>query len=385
MKFIFKILAIILFQIWISSPAGAVSWSYSSVPDDRESLFNPETVLNDMEKVADWQLNHWKQNGFKYAKWDWTNGAGYTGFFELSKISKKETYLNTLLEIGNDLKWNTGPHRFFADDYCIGQTYALLYQKYKDPVMIRAFKALADSIVEMPFTESLAWKNRINQREWAWCDALFMGPPALAYLSAATGDPAYLNKASKLWWKTTAYLYDKKERLYFRDSTYFTKREKNGEKVFWSRGNGWVAGGLVRVLENMPENHPDRKKFIRLYKDMMKRIVSLQQADGSWHSSLLDPKNFPTIETSGTGFYCYSILWGLNHGILKKSDYFPAAKKAWTALISAVQPDGMLGYVQPVGAAPKQVSEKNTEIYGVGAFLLAGTQFYNYLLRAEKD
>jgi rhamnogalacturonyl hydrolase YesR len=173
----------------------------------------------------------------------------------------------------------------------------------------------------MPHDESLEWKNQIGNREWAWCDALFMGPTALGYLSAATGDAKYLDIATKLWWKTTDYLYDPKEHLYFRDQTFFDKTEKNGKKVFWSRGNGWVLAGLVRVLQNTPENYPGRKKLVNLYKDMSERVASLQQADGSWHASLLDPESYPIKETSGTGFYTYALLWGINNNILKKKKY----------------------------------------------------------------
>lgn len=165
-------------------------------------------------------------------------------------------------------------------------------------------------------------------REWAWCDALFMAPTSLAYLSTATGDSKYLDIANKLWWKTTDFLYDKEEYLYFRDESYFEKREKNGKKMFWSRGNGWVMGGLVRMLSNMPKNYPDRPKYIKLYKEMAAKIASIQQADGSWHSSLLDPESYPVKETSGTGFYTYAILWGLNNGILDKKTYWPVIEKS---------------------------------------------------------
>ena len=48
--------------------------------------------------------------------------------------------------------------------------------------MIQKFRLPADSIVALPHDESLEWKNGIQFRELAWCDALFMAPPALAYL-----------------------------------------------------------------------------------------------------------------------------------------------------------------------------------------------------------
>ena len=183
--------------------------------------------------------------------------------------------------IGDSLDWNTGPNRQMADDYCVAQMYAQLYLAEKKPVMIAQFKALADSIMARPHTESLEWKNNIASREWAWCDALFMGPPAFAYLSTATGDQRYLDFASKMWFKTTDYLFDKDENLYFSDSRFFTQKEKNGKKIFWSRGNGWVMGGLVRMLSNMPLIIADRARFVDLYRKMAAKIATLQNA--GWH------------------------------------------------------------------------------------------------------
>jgi unsaturated rhamnogalacturonyl hydrolase len=345
----------------------------------KDTIFNPAAVLKIMKRVGDWQLQSWKTDGFKHKKTDWTNGALYTGLFALGQTSGDEKYDQALISIGNDVNWNTGSNRLLADDYCVGQTYSLLYMKYKDPKMIAPFKQQADSIVSLPFNESLEWKNNIQKREWAWCDALFMGPTALAYLSTATGDPKYLNKAVTLWHKTTDYLYDPQAHLYSRDGSYLNKKEKNGEKVFWSRGNGWVLAGLARVIENMPANYPERQKFINQFKDMAAKIAALQQPDGSWHASLLDPDSYPIKETSGTGFYCYALLWGLNHGILNKAQYLPVVKKAWIALVTCVQPDGMLGYVQPIGGSPDKVTEQSNEVYGTGAFLLAGSQLYQYL------
>jgi unsaturated rhamnogalacturonyl hydrolase len=369
-------ITLIIFTL-LSGTTKAINKGKTAVSKD--TIFTPASVLKIMKRVGDWQLQSWKTDGFKHKKTDWTNGALYTGLFALGQTSGDEKYDKALIDIGNDVNWNTGSNRLLADDYCVGQTYSLLYIKYKQPKMIGPFKQQADSIASLPFNESLEWKNNIQKREWAWCDALFMGPTALAYLSTATGDLKYLDKAAGLWWKTTDYLYDPQAHLYSRDGSYLNKKEKNGEKVFWSRGNGWVLAGLARVIENMPANYPGRQKFVDQFKDMAAKIASLQQPDGSWHASLLDPDSYPIKETSGTGFYCYAILWGINHGILNKSQFLPVVKKAWIAMVTSVQPDGMLGYVQPIGGSPDKVTEQSNEVYGTGAFLLAGAQLYEYI------
>ena len=47
--------------------------------------------------------------------------------------------------------------------------------------------------------------------------------------------------------------------------------------------------------------------------------------------------------------------------------------------------DGKLGYVQPIGADPKKVTRNMTEVYGPGAFLLAGTEMYRMAEDAPKQ
>ncbi len=350
-----------------------------------QNYFRADSTLKMMERVADWQFQSWEKNGMRWPKWDWTNGAAYTGFTALNEIANDPKYSKRMYQIGEDLSWNTGPRRFMADDYCIAQMFSQMYSLYKEPKMLAHWREQADSIIAVPHTESLEWKNDISNRQWAWCDALFMGPPSLAYLYTATGEIKYLDIASKLWWKTTEYLYDSAEHLYTRDSRYFNSKEANGKKMFWSRGNGWVLAGLARMLQNMPANYPERSRFEDLFKNMSDKIASLQTADGTWHAALLDPENFPAKETSGTGFFCYALAWGVNHDLLSYEKYKPVIEKAWTALISSVHTDGKLGNVQQIGEKPELVDDNSTEVYGVGGFLLAGSEMIDLLLKHSNE
>lgn len=350
-----------------------------TMPVFAKKKITPDSVLRIMDKVASWQIRSWQEHGKHHPLGDWTMGACYAGFMALNQTGHNDIYLREMKAKGDSLKWNTGPRRTMADDYCVAQMFSQMYMIYKLPIMITHFKTQADSIIAMPHTESLEWKNNIANREWAWCDALFMGPPAFAYLYKATGERKYLDITTKLWFKTTDYLLDKNEDLYYRDSRFFTQREANGKKVFWSRGNGWVMGGLVRVLDNMPAEYPERQKFVDLYQKMAARIAKLQSHDGTWHAALLDPKAYPAKETSGTGFYCYALAYGINKGLIPYKQYHKVVEKAWKALMGSVQPDGKLGYVQQIGEKPEKVTADDTEVYGVGAFLLAGSEVYKML------
>jgi unsaturated rhamnogalacturonyl hydrolase len=341
---------------------------------------DPRAILRVMTAAADWQLAHPSE----HATWDWTQAAFYTGMMAFAKVTDDGKYLAAMRAMGERNQWRPGLRPGHADDYAVIATYAQLYQMDRDPKMLEPAKALFNFLATRKYDESLVWGNAIETRELAWCDALFMGPPAMAAMTVATGDKRYLDLGNRLWWKTTDYLYDTEEHLYFRDSRFFEQRSANGRKIFWSRGNGWVIAGLVRVLDDMPENYPDRGKYVTLYREMAAKVASVQGADGYWRSGLLDPAAMPNPETSGTGFFVYALAWGVNRGVLDRATFEPVVRRGWTAMVKAVQPDGMLGWVQRIGYEPGATTADTTEVYGVGAFLLAGTEMHRLAGRATK-
>lgn len=203
---------------------------------------------------------------------------------------------------------------------------------------------------------------------------LVHGSPVYAKLFTLTGDRKYLDFMNREYRASYDYLFDKDEQLFYRDQRYFDKREANGQKVFWGRGNGWVLAGLVEILQALPENEDTREFYRDLFVRLSNRIAGLQSADGYWHASLLDPASYPSPETSSTGFITYALAWGVNNGLLERTKFMPVIEKGWKAMVDALEPDGKLGYVQPIGADPRKVTREMTEVYGVGAFLLAGCQ-----------
>jgi rhamnogalacturonyl hydrolase YesR len=344
---------------------------------------SPSAILATMERVADWQLTNASPSASRYKENGWTYGAFYTGVTSLDSIAGTPKYHSAMIEEGNKLEWKPGPRAYHADDYCVGQMYLELYLKNHDPAMLKPTKAKLDNILAHPSTNSLAFNKNEKQDRFWWCDALFMGPPTWARMYKATGDKKYLDFMDKEWWAASDFLYDKDEHLFFRDSRYFTLKEANGKKIFWSRGNGWVIAGLARVLEMMPADYPSRPRFETQFKEMAEKIASLQQPDGLWHASLLDPASYPIKETSGSGFYVFALAWGINNGLLDHAKYEPVVQKGWAALVDCVTPEGKLGYVQQVGADPKSFKPEDYEVYGAGGFLLAGKQMYLLAQRAK--
>jgi rhamnogalacturonyl hydrolase YesR len=212
---------------------------------------------------------------------------------------------------------------------------------------------------------------------WWWCDALFMAPPVWTRLAKATGDKSYLDYMDHKWWITSNLLYDLQEHLYTRDATYLDKHEANGKKIFWSRGNGWVMGGLARVLEAMPQDYPTRGKYVEQFQQMAEKVALLQGADGLWRPGLLDEKSYALPEVSGSAFFVYALAWGINHGVLDRVTYLPVVQRGWAGLLTHIYKDGRLGCIQPIGAAPGDFKPTSSYVYGAGAFLLAGSETYS--------
>jgi rhamnogalacturonyl hydrolase YesR len=359
----------------VAAPSGAQGTSAAQA-----TAFSPAidrtAIMKVMMAAADWQLAH----PSTHAPYDWTQAAFYTGMMALAGVTEaagvidSPRYFDAMKAMGEQNQWRPGLRPGHADDYAVIATYAKIYQRDKDKKMLASALALFNFLATRKYDEPLVWGGAIETRELAWCDALFMGPPAMAAVSVATGDKKYLDLANRLWWKTTEYLYDKDEKLYFRDSRYFEQREKNGKKVFWSRGNGWVTAGLARFLQDMPADYPDRARYVALFKEMADKVRTLQGQDGYWRASLLDPESRPNPETSGTGFFVYTLAWGINNGLLDRATYEPGVRKGWEAMVRAMHPDGMLGWVQQIGAEPGSAMFDSTEVYGVGALLLAGSE-----------
>jgi unsaturated rhamnogalacturonyl hydrolase len=370
-KCLFVLTAVLMLAGPILAQPGAPKFS---------SEISTASIRKVMKAVADWQL----ANPGKHSTTHWTYGACFAGLTAWAQMNETDQYFEALKGFGEKNNWQLGSRPYHADDHAVAQMYLSLYEKYRDPAMIAPLMERFDWILANQPDTPLTHDNKEHKKRYNWCDALFMAPPVWTRLSSLTGNKAYLDYSNKEWWVTTDYLYDTEEHLYFRDDRYFDQREANGKKMFWCRGNGWVFGGLVRVISDLPGDFPDRRRYVQIYQEMAAKLLRIQGADGLWRSSLLDPETYPPPEASGSGFFCYGLAWGINRGYLDSDTYLPVVKKAWQGLVGCVHADGKLGWVQPIGAAPGAVTADLTEVYGVGSFLLAGSELYKLGLRENQ-
>jgi len=321
-----------------------------------------------VRKVGNWQLNYSE----KYFNRDWTFAALYAGYMTAARTLPDQRFQSAMLRMGNKFDWQLNPvgpnDDAPANDHAVGQTYLDLYEIYHQKKMMLPTQEVFDAQMKVPDVP--------GKPVWWWCDALFMGPPTWADLYRATGKRAYLDYMDREFWITSKLLYRPQEKLYSRDVTYLNARSKNGQLIFWSRGNGWVMAGIARTLDAMPNDYPSRPKYVEQFKQMASRIATLQGADGLWRTDLLDPAEYPAPEVSGSAFYVYALAWGINQGLLESSTYLPVVKKGWKGLLGHVYQDGRLGAIQSVNSEPGIVPPTSSYVYGVGGFLMAGGELH---------
>lgn len=334
----------------------------------------------------------WQQTHSPCVNSFWDNAAYHTGNMEAYKLTGNVDFYEYSLAWAENNNWQgatgtdktkwkynygeTPDHVLFGDWQICFQTYADLYAIAPDPRKI----ARAREVMEYQMHTD---KNDY----WWWADGLYMVMPVMTKMYKLTGDPLYLKKLHEYWAYSDSIMYDKDECLYYRDAKYTFDKHKsvNGKKDFWARGDGWVIAGLAKIIQDMPADAPCRSEYIDRFKAMAKAVAGCQQPEGYWTRSMLDPEHAPGPETSGTAFFTYGLLWGVRNDYLDKNTYEPVIIKSWNYLAeSAMQADGTIGYVQPIGerAIPGQTVDGNsTANFGVGAFLLAACEMVKYVER----
>ncbi|MBE2214215.1 MAG: BNR-4 repeat-containing protein, partial [Opitutaceae bacterium] len=337
-----------------------------------ERPLEPATILALAERATDWQL----AQDYRRDPRGWEIAPFYIGALEIAKLSASPRFQDELLRRFEAMAWKPAPRDYHADDYCVTQAYAEMHRRHGDAKMLAPSLALFERLLAKPATTPLDWGQPGALDRWSWCDALFMAPASWLDAYAVTGDRRHLDFMNREWWLTTDTLFNAADGFYARDESFLDLREPNGRRLYWSRGNGWVAAGLARTLDRLPREHGDYPRYLALYRRMMDAVLAAQQSDGLWRPGLLDPAAHPARETSGSSFYTFALAWGVNRGLLDRAAVEPAVRRAWNALTACVREDGKLEHVQPIGAAPEGFDPTHTDAFGVGAFLLAGAEVH---------
>lgn len=349
------------------------------------------TEAEQVRAIIDRVNSYWQTNHSPCVWSFWDQAAYHTGNMEAYFLSGNERYRAYSeawaehnewrgAKCNDKSKWRYETYGegdefvLFGDYQICFQTYVDLYNLQPEPHKIARAREVMEYQMSTP-----------NSDYWWWADGLYMVMPVMTKLYRVTGNPRYLEKLYEYICHSDSIMLDKETGLYYRDAKYVypKHRSANGKKDFWARGDGWVLAGLAKVLKDLPAEYAHRQFFVDKFVRMAETVAATQQPEGYWTRSMMDPDHAPGPETSGTAFFTYGLLWGVNNGYLDKEQYLPVIRKAWSYLSkTALQKDGRVGYVQPIGekAIPGQIVDENsTAPFGVGAFLLAACEYVRLL------
>ena len=354
----------------------------SAAKSKKKQAPKPVPAIEIVQKVNDaYQATHSPE-----VRAFWDDAAYFTGNMEAYRLTGNARYLEYSDKWARHNKWSGATekdqskwlykqygesmqHVQFGDWQICFQTYLDMYRMNPDAYKIARAIEVMDYQVKNSATDY-----------WWWADALYMVMPVYTKLYKVTGNEQYLDQLYANYKYADDLMWDKESHLYFRDGKYIYPAHKTdlGKKDFWARGDGWVLAGLAKVLADMPADYKHRPFFVERFQQLAEAVAACQQKEGYWTRSILDPEQAVGPETSGTAFFTYGLLWGMNHRLLDKAKYQPVTDLAWKYLTTvALQADGTVGYVQPIGEKAikgQQLTAKNTANFGTGAMLLAACE-----------
>ena len=332
------------------------------------SLFSSEIITVLLRKANDYQITHPVK---KAADRNWERGTWFTGVMAAGEATGDKRYLDQAMRWGEENQWQPGTEKSGGNILTCAQTYLELYFLNNNRSVIEPVIQWVNSDRSNTPSGAKVWYLEGGRR---YADSLYVGAPTLAMLAKATGEAKYLTWLNNFFGDVQAELFDRADGLFYRDKRFIGTTNLNGKKVFWSRGNGWVFAGLPRILSALPANDPSRPRYEALFKQMAASIAKQQQSDGLWRPNLGDAEEFTMPESSGTGFSCYGMAWGVRNGLLDRETYLPIVRKAWTGLVNCVSEEGRVGWGQSVGDRPAAVKAGDSHEYVTGTFLLAGSE-----------
>lgn len=369
-----------LFALFALCMVGA---DYVVAQDTRSSA----EILKQIETVND----YWQAHNTPYCRAFWDNAAYFTGNMEAYKMTGKAAYLDYSSKWCYHNQWKGAQsddkrnwkYKTYGEghDFVLFGDWQICFQTYIDMYMLNP-----DEFKVARAKEVMSYACHMDENKfWWWSDALYMVMPVMTKMYKLTGDEMYLDRLYENFLWSDSLMFDAEAQLYYRDAKYIYPKVKTacGGKSFWARGDGWVLAGLAKVLADMPKDYRHRDIFVERFRQLAQGVARCQQDAGYWSRSMLCEKDAPGPETSGTAFFTYGFLWGVNNGLLDRATYAPVIEKAWRYLQNvALQPDGSIGYVQPIGEKPdptKTVNAQSQAPFGTGAWLLAACEMVRYL------
>ena len=318
--------------------------SFKSVLYERD-----ETFLENMAKS-----NMDQGNLARYMLWEWTQGVGLYGLWELFAETHEQKYLDILTA-------------FFDRQLTIG--FPALNVNTAAPYLTMSYvgEYLGEEKYLAPCRESARWimerfprtaeggfqhmtSDSVNDQE-LWDDTLFMTVLFLANMGRIEGRRDYIDEAQYQFLLHAKYLADRDTGLWYHGWTF--RGRHNFARAFWGRGNCWITIAIPVFLEMVDCDPVVKRLLAQLLRDQADSLEKYQDPSGMWHTLVDDPTSY--VETSASCGFAYGILRAVRAGLLEER-YRGAALKALEPILGYIAPDGVVhqvSYGTPMGRESK--------------------------------
>jgi rhamnogalacturonyl hydrolase YesR len=198
-----------------------------------------------------------------------------------------------------------------------------LYRRTKDARYLAAVRRVADTGFDArgQMLEAMPYHGEYS-------DSVFMGTAIAAQAGALTGERRYFDMADR----HLRFM----ERLDLRPDGLY--RHQPATDAAWGRGNGFAALGLALTLSELPRESAAHRHALESYRQLMMRLLPLQNPDGLWRNVVDHPGAYP--EFSATAMIGFALQRGLARGWIRGREIRQAVSRAWEAVNSRASSAG---------------------------------------------
>ncbi|GAB6009774.1 glycoside hydrolase family 88/105 protein [Dysgonomonas reticulitermitis] len=284
---------------------------------DSEMKRNPEAWMIDFSKTPKWNYCHGLEMMAILQVWEKTGDIKYYDYVY--------AYTDRMVNDDGTIK------SYSVDEYNIdrvntGKILFPVLAKENDERFSKALKLLRSQMETHPRTANGSfWHKKVYPHQ-VWLDGLYMACPFLGEYAKQFDEPELFDDVALQIIDVHKHMYDEKTGLYFHGwdesrEQKWSNPETGLSSNFWSRSIGWYMMAMADALDFIPENHPQRKEIIFIFRNLSESIEKFRNKKTGMWFQVTDQgeREGNYLESTGSAMFIYSWIKGSQKGYLDKS------------------------------------------------------------------
>jgi unsaturated rhamnogalacturonyl hydrolase len=350
-------------------------------------------------------MNIWKDSfalDGKPAKWTYDQGVILEGVAAVWKATADPKYFQYIQKsmdffVNDDGTIKTYKQSDFnIDNVKNGRALLFLYRVTGKEKYWKAATILRNQLAQQPRnSDGGFWHKQVYPNQM-WLDGLYMGEPFYAEYAMLAHEDTAFNDIAKQFILMEQHARDPKTGLLYHGydeskQIAWANKATGTSSNFWARAMGWYVMALTDVLENFPQDHPQRAALVAILNRSLDAIEKVQDKQtGLWLDVMDKPNekgNYP--EASASSMFIYAIAKGVRLKLIPEKK-IAVAEKAYAGLVKKYIKEengqtNLYGTVKVSGLGGKPFRDGSVAYYlgepvivndpkGMGAFIQAAAE-----------